>query len=186
LIRGIEYKLKIGDWEGMDNLLSYTAKYNKNFNDRRALNYICNIDGRIRKWRRLSDEHYDWRKYLPPAKETFYGVIGISENELSGLSDDKEIRRFLRSKYMYLEKTPEVNLAYDALKKSDLREDYDWMLLNHEFIDELFKIKKEKDNRKKPEVKDYIEEEEGEEGMDLDDMIEELVEEFMRTRKRGR
>ncbi len=136
LIRGAEYKLKTGDWENLNNCFVSMIKYSKKFNDRRTSNYVHNIGKRIEKRDRILNNHEDWKNYALPGKETFYSLLGVDKNKLNGLSD-KEIRRFLRCEYMHLKKTPETNLAYDALKKTSLRKDYDWMLLNYEFIEEL-------------------------------------------------
>ncbi len=134
LIHGVEEKIKNSDWDNAGNFFSYLKTYQKKFNDRRAINYIDNIEKRLEKWNRHIDEYQDWKKYLPPSGETFYTVLGIDEKEIYKFLSEKEIRNFIRNKYISLEKTPKTNVAYDVLRKSSVREEYDWMLLNHEFI----------------------------------------------------
>ncbi|ODS41787.1 MAG: hypothetical protein A7315_00120 [Candidatus Altiarchaeales archaeon WOR_SM1_79] len=172
LILGIEYRIKLGEWENADRFLLHLTKYSENFNDRRALNYLDNIDRRKDKWGKIISDHHDWRKYLPPAAETFYDVIEARENELNKLNNDKEVRRFLRGKFKNLEKTPEVNLAYNVLKKDNLRGDYDWMLTNHEFMDGLFWIHRERFEREKQEFTDEM-------GFDIDSVDADSDEEMI-------
>ncbi len=74
----------------------------------------------------------DWKLYLPPGEETFFSILGIDKNSLSG--DKKEIEKILREKYRYLEKTPQVNLAYSVLKNESQRADYLWLSENIDIV----------------------------------------------------
>ncbi|ODS38011.1 MAG: hypothetical protein A7315_12930 [Candidatus Altiarchaeales archaeon WOR_SM1_79] len=138
LIKGMEYRVRMSDWEFVNPIFLSIRGYSNNFNDKRALNYVKNIEKLQEKWLKLKNKHHDWLMYLPPNTETFYDVLGVDENGLLG--DDKEIRLFLRGKYRGLERTPTVNLAYDTLKKPGLRWGYSWMLIHHEWMNELFEF----------------------------------------------
>jgi curved DNA-binding protein CbpA len=80
----------------------------------------------------------DWKQYLPPHKETFLSVLGLDAGSLR--ADKKEVERAIREKYRQLEKTPQVNLAYSVLKNTSQREDYLWLLENHEMLDTLVSL----------------------------------------------
>jgi hypothetical protein len=87
----------------------------------------------------ILNNNQDWKQYLPPNKETFLSVLGVEKNSLS--DDKKEIERTLREKYRDLEKSVEVNLSYTVLKNMSKRDDYLWLLENHEIlrtIEDLF------------------------------------------------
>jgi hypothetical protein len=91
------------------------------------------------RWSGILNNNQDWKQYLPPNKETFLSVLGVEKNSLS--DDKKEIERTLREKYRDLEKTVEVNLSYTVLKNMSKRDDYLWLLENHEIfrtIEDLF------------------------------------------------
>jgi len=83
------------------------------------------IQGRIGE---ILNANQDWMKYMPPNKDTFFSILGIDQNSLTG--DKKEIEKILREKYRPLEKTPLVNLAYSVLKNESQRADYIWILDN--------------------------------------------------------
>jgi curved DNA-binding protein CbpA len=96
------------------------------------------IDNTMRIQRRMSEiinSNQDWMKYLPPNKDTFFSILGIDQNSLSG--DKKEIEKVLREKYRPLEKTPLVNLAYSVLKNESQRVDYIWIIDNNHIFNAL-------------------------------------------------
>ncbi|MDI6730005.1 MAG: hypothetical protein QMD06_00470 [Candidatus Altarchaeum sp.] len=111
--------------------------YFVNFKDERAFNYTDNIHKRINKWKVLTQRYSEWTNYLPPKKETFYHILGIRKDDADRFPDKDDVRDFLRDKYQSINKTHEVNFAYTFLRKPDVREDYDWMLLNNRFIHEI-------------------------------------------------
>ena len=84
----------------------------------------------IRIEKNLNNNH-DWTKYLPPSDESFYSVLGVSE-EIVTLPKN-ELESTLRSQYRTLDRTPVVNLAYSVLKNPGLREEYIWMYVNYDF-----------------------------------------------------
>lgn len=90
----------------------------------------------------------DWSRYLPPNKETFFSILGLDRNLLSG--DKKEIEKILREKYRHLEKTPEVNLAYTVLKNESQRADYLCLIENIEYINAMQRIFSDGMNEKTP------------------------------------
>jgi len=87
---------------------------------------------KLHRWKRIMDKHHDWKSYLPPNEETFYDVLGIDISKLP--INDKDVEKEIRDNYRGMEKTSIVNLAYSVLKNSNLREEYKWMLKNHEGI----------------------------------------------------
>lgn len=78
----------------------------------------------------LLSVNHDWIRFLPPAEKTFLRIFVLDE-EIKSLSKG-EIESLLRTRYRSLEKTNEVNLAYSVLKKEEDRQDYRWLLQNHE------------------------------------------------------
>jgi len=134
LIRGIGHNIEHGEWKKVGNLFLDLMKYSVNFKDERAFNYVDNIHKRLNKWSILIERYPEWVNYLPPKKETFYSMLGIRKDDTDRFPSDDDVRDFLRDKYQFINKTPEVNFAYTFLRKPDVREDYNWMLLNHEFM----------------------------------------------------
>lgn len=120
-----------------------------------ALNEPDAIDKYMQRRDEILNRSHDWNQYLPPNKETFLSVLGLDAGSLR--ADKKEVERAIRERYRQLEKTPQVNLAYSVLKNISQREDYLWLLENHEMLDTLvnllsaekvsrgIKIKKEKE-----------------------------------------
>jgi hypothetical protein len=93
------------------------------------------------KWYDIIEQNYDWQEYLPPKNETFYDILKIDKNKINEISlNKKEFESVLRSKYREMERTTKVNLAYNILKNINLRQDYDWMLENHELLNTFFDI----------------------------------------------
>ncbi len=105
----------------------------------------------MQRWEEIINSNQDWKQYLPPNKETFLSVIGLDRNSLSG--DKKEVERTIREKYRYLEKTAQVNLAYSVLKNTSQREDYLWLLENHEMLNTLFNLFKKEQEEAPEEIK---------------------------------
>lgn len=99
------------------------------------------IEKNMDRWYEITEQNYDWREYLPPDKETFYDMLGVDKNKIDDMSlNKKEFESMLRDKYRNMKRTPKVNLAYSALKNINLRQDYNWMLENHETIKTLVDI----------------------------------------------
>ncbi len=100
-----------------------------------ALNEPDVIEKYMQRSLEIINSNQDWKQYLLPDKETFLSIIGLDAGSLR--ADKKEVERAIRDKYRQLEKTPQVNLAYSVLKNSSQREDYLWLLENHEMLDTL-------------------------------------------------
>lgn len=100
-----------------------------------ALNEPDVIEKYMQRRVEILNSNQDWKQYLPPDKETFLSIIGLDASSLR--ADKKEVERAIRDKYRQLEKTPQVNLAYSVLKNTSQREDYLWLLENHEMLDTL-------------------------------------------------
>jgi len=93
------------------------------------------------RWYEITERNYDWHGYLPPDKETFYDILRVDKNKIDLMNlDKKEFESMLRDKYRNMERTPKVNLAYSVLKNINLRQDYNWMLENHEILKTLVDI----------------------------------------------
>lgn len=103
--------------------------------EKMALSVLTDHTAIIRSLKRMSDimnRNQDWKRYLPPSKDTFFSIIGLDRRLLSG--DKKEVENAIREKYRYLEKTPQVNLAYSMLKNASQRDDYIWLIDNNEML----------------------------------------------------
>ncbi len=87
----------------------------------------------------ILNNNQDWEQYLPPNK-TFLSVLGLDWSSFRNGADKREVERLIRERYRQLEKTPQVNLAYSVLKNASLREDYLWLLENHELLDSLMNV----------------------------------------------
>jgi len=128
-LRG-EYDFVLNSFEDIpENVLNEIRKRQKSMkqkiDDEGILSHI-----KLHKWNKIIGKHHDWKKYLPPHKETFYDVLGVDASRLP--TDIRDIEKEIRDRYRDMEKTPLVNLAYSVLKNSNLREEYNWMLKNHE------------------------------------------------------
>jgi len=115
-------------WEQIDNQVVEKIILN-------ALNEPSGIADNISRSSETINNNHDWLQYLPPNEETFLSMLGLERDSLSG--EKKEVERTIREKYRYLEKTAKINLAYSVLKNTSLREDYLWLLENHEMFDAL-------------------------------------------------
>lgn len=105
------------------------------------LNDADDIKRNLNKWCDIIQQNYDWQEYLPPKNETFYDILKIDRNILTKNDlNKKEFESMLRGKYRKIERTTKVNLAYNVLKNINVRQDYDWMLENHETVQNLFTI----------------------------------------------
>jgi hypothetical protein len=100
-----------------------------------ALNGPDAIERYMQRRAEILNSNQDWKQYLPPEEETFLSVLGLDAGSLR--ADKREVERAIRERYRQLEKTPQVNLAYSVLKNTALREDYLWLLENHEMLDPL-------------------------------------------------
>ncbi|HIE31476.1 MAG TPA: hypothetical protein EYP67_03725 [Methanosarcinales archaeon] len=91
----------------------------------------------VANYDRIMSMHGDWREYM--GDKTFYDLLTI---DMASIPEDKrEAERFIRNAYRDMERTPEVNLAYSVLKNFRMREDYDWMLKQREWVNTLLGIK---------------------------------------------
>ncbi|MCX9011484.1 MAG: hypothetical protein OIN66_10220 [Candidatus Methanoperedens sp.] len=97
----------------------------------------------------ILNSNQDWKQYLPPNRETFLSILGLDKESLPG--DKKEIERTIREKYRYLEKTTQVNLAYSVLKNASQRDDYLWLLENHDMLDTIDALVSKEEYHKKTE-----------------------------------
>lgn len=86
----------------------------------------------------IMNHNQDWERYLPPSEDTFFSILGLDRSLLSG--DKKEVEKAIREKYRYLEKTPQVNLAYSMLKNASQRDDYLWLIDNNEMLNSFTKL----------------------------------------------
>jgi len=86
----------------------------------------------------IMNRNQDWEHYLPPGEDTFFSILGLDRNLLSG--DKKEVEKAVREKYRYLEKTPQVNLAYSMLKNASQRDDYLWLIDNNDMLNTFTKV----------------------------------------------
>ena len=106
-----------------------------------ALSEPCAIQKYLERRDEILNNNQDWTQYLPPNNETFLSVLGLDEDSLlNNNADKREVERVIRERYRQLEKTPEVNLAYSVLKNAALREDYLWLIENHEMLDSLYDV----------------------------------------------
>ena len=112
-------------WDNMDSDLYEKMIFN-------ALTDPDEIKQSIRRFSEIMNQNQDWKQYLPPNKKTFFSILGLDHSMLSG--DKKEIEKVIREKYRFLEKTPQVNLAYSMLKNASQREDYLWIIENSEIL----------------------------------------------------
>lgn len=128
-------------WENMD----------RNLLEKLMLNALDHSDETEKLKNRMFGtltNNQDWSHYLPPNKETFFSILGLDRNLLSG--DKKEIEKILREKYRNLDKTPEVNLAYTVLKNESQRADYLCLIENIEFVNAMQRIFSDDMNEKTP------------------------------------
>lgn len=132
---------RLKSWENMD----------RNLLEKLMLNALDHSDETEKLKNRMFEtltNNQDWSRYLPPNKETFFSILGLDRNLLTG--DKKEIEKILREKYRLLEKTPEVNLAYTALKNESQRADYLCLIENIEHINAMQRIFSDDMNEKTP------------------------------------
>jgi len=102
--------------------------------------------------RRLDDiltEHGDWKDYLPP-NEGFYDVLSIKREDMP--EKDEDMEKFLMEAFLNHESDDKANLAFECLKQFDLRKEYDWMIENHEWINQIDQIMSPKSEDEEPEV----------------------------------
>ncbi len=89
----------------------------------------------LERYEDIMNEHGDWENYT--GEKTFYDVLGIDAALIP--VEKREAENFIRNAYRGKERTPEVNLAYTAVKNSRLREDYNWLLKHWKWISMLRK-----------------------------------------------
>jgi hypothetical protein len=96
----------------------------------------------LKRYEKIKHEHEDWEKYT--GDKTFYDVLNI---DAASIPDAKrEAENILRGAYRDKERTPEVNLAYSILKNCQLRDDYNWLLKNREWVSVLHEFDMEYDD----------------------------------------
>lgn len=139
----LDFNAKYADRKTLEEREKYRKKWKRM--DRGTFEKIIltalNEPGAIKRYMQRQAEilnsNQDWEQYLPPNKETFLSVLGLDAGSLHDSADKREIERAIRERYRQLERTPEVNLAYSVLKNMSLREDYLWLLENHEMVNFL-------------------------------------------------
>lgn len=144
---------RFGTRENHEQRNKHTKKWEKI--DRKTfekimINSLDHSEGNENSGKRMSDiirANQDWMLYLPPKKETFFSILGIDKNSLSG--DKREIEKILREKYRYLDKTPQVNLAYSVLKNESQRADYLWLDENIDVFNAMRQISSEEEEEEK-------------------------------------
>jgi hypothetical protein len=87
----------------------------------------------LKRYEKIKDDHGDWEKYT--GDKTFYDVLNIDASSIP--EDKREAEDIIRDAYRDKERTAEVNLAYSILKNSRLRDDYNWLLKNGEWVSVL-------------------------------------------------
>jgi curved DNA-binding protein CbpA len=112
-------------WDNLDNDLFEKIVFT-------ALTESINAEESVKRFTEILNRNPDWKQYLPSNNKTFFSILGLDSNSLSG--DKKEIEKIMREKYRPLEKTPEVNLAYSMLKNASLRDDYIWLIEKSEIL----------------------------------------------------
>ncbi len=132
---------RLKNWENMDRTLLEKIILN-------ALDHSDETEQLKKRMYGTLTNNQDWSRYLPPNKKTFFSILGLDRNSLSG--DKKEIETMIREKYRHLEKTPEVNLAYTVLKNESQRADYICLIENIEFINTMQRIFSDDTNEKTP------------------------------------
>lgn len=132
---------RLKNWENMDRKLLENIMLN-------ALDHSDETEQLQKRMYWTLTNNQDWSRYLPPNKETFFSILGLDRNSLSG--DKKEIETMIREKYRHLDKTPEVNLAYTVLKNESQRADYLCLIENIEFINTMQRIFSDDMNEKTP------------------------------------
>lgn len=92
---------------------------------------------RIEKAEEIMDMKSEWKNHLPP-NETFYGILGM---EMDGLPEnDEEAEKALMDKFLSLEGSTEVKLAFDTLRDVEMRKKYDWAIKNCDLIIKLSEL----------------------------------------------
>ncbi len=76
----------------------------------------------------------EWKAHLPPG-ETFYDLLSIGIDDLP--EHDEEIEKTLMEKFLGLEGNPKVKIAYDTLRDSEMRKEYNWAMENSDLIKKL-------------------------------------------------
>jgi len=138
---------KFGSKENQEDRIRRTKKWEKIDRGTFEKIMIYSLDRSAEKpgerLNNIMSANQDWKLYLPPEKETFFSILGIDKNSLSG--DKKEIEKIIREKYRYLEKTPKVNLAYSVLKNESQRADYIWVSENIDIFNAIKQISSEEE-----------------------------------------
>ncbi len=112
-----------------------------------ALSAPDSLEKYMRRYEDILNSNHDWKQYL--SSETFLSILGLNRSSFAG--DKKDIEAAVREKYRPIEKTPKVNLAYSVLKNAAQRDDYLWLLDNHEMLDALADLFEEEEEEKAPE-----------------------------------
>lgn len=138
------YTMKYGDKRQLEKRNNRRKRWDdmdRNLLEKIALTVLDDPNGIEKSKERMSSifsRNQDWKQYLPPNKDTFFSILGLDSGALS--CDKKECEKVIREKYRYLEKTPQVNLAYSVLKNASQRDDYLWLMENIELSNAYEKI----------------------------------------------
>jgi hypothetical protein len=95
-----------------------------------------------KRYEKIKGEPEDWEEYT--GDKTFYDLLNMDAASI--LDAKREEENILRGAYRDKERTPEVNLAYILLKNSQLRDDYNWLLKNREWVSVLHEFDMEYDD----------------------------------------
>ncbi|MDY6865350.1 MAG: hypothetical protein SVY15_05180 [Halobacteriota archaeon] len=112
------------------------------------LKFLKNHDDIVRLDTLLT-EHGDWKDYLPP-NESFYDILSIKREDVP--EKDEDVEKFLMEAFLNHENDDKANLSFESLKQFDLREEYDWLVENHEWINQLNEIMSPKREEEESEV----------------------------------
>ncbi|MGP8321027.1 MAG: hypothetical protein ACT6FE_01685 [Methanosarcinaceae archaeon] len=140
----MDFNTKYGSWTMQSYFKARRERWNKFDDDvieKMALSFLTDHNAIINSLKRQCDimnRNQDWERYLPPGEDTFFSILDLDRRLLSG--DKKEVEKTIRDKYRYLEKTPQVNLAYSMLKNVSQRDDYIWLIDNNEMLNSFTKI----------------------------------------------
>lgn len=127
-----EYDLMLNSFDDIPEDVLKKIREKQKFSKQKIDDEMILLHIKLHRWEKIMHKHPDWREYLPPNKETFYDVLQINIGKLP--TDTKDIEKEIRDKYRDIEKSSVTNLAYSVLKNSNLREEYNWMLKNHEIM----------------------------------------------------
>ncbi len=183
----VDFNTEYGNRVVQDHLKTRRKKWNQlddNMFEKMALTVLTDYDAikkSIDRQSKIINHNQDWERYLPPGEDTFFSILGLDRRLLSG--DKKEVEKAIREKYRYLEKTPQVNLAYSMLKNASQRDDYLWLIDNNEMLNTFTKVlfTGDEDDTYSPEIPEMKEGSKGEQSFDqltFDDILKMMEDEI--------